>query len=82
MGWEGARKMRQVGQGREVRGGGKDQGELAYKDENVMMKPTTLYVKFKNIYKKWLTMGSIKVSTHTLLTLLSFKVLLGKDLGS
>lgn len=42
MGWEGATKMRQVGQGREVRGGGKDQRELAYKDESVMMKPITL----------------------------------------
>lgn len=40
-GWEGSRKMRQVGQGKEVRGG-KDPCELAYKDENVMMKPITL----------------------------------------
>lgn len=64
--------MRQVGQG--SAGGGKDQRELAHKDENIVMKLITLYVKFKKIYKKWLTMGSIKVSAHTLLTLLPFKV--------
>lgn len=39
--------MRQVGQGREVRGVGKGQRELAYKDENIVMKLITLYVKFK-----------------------------------
>lgn len=64
-GWEGSRKMRQVRQGREVQGG-KDQRELTYKDENVMMKPITLYAKFKSIYIKMVNYGKYKsIYPHT-----------------